>query len=429
MRLYKMELYKICSRKLFLFSVTAALMILLLFMYTLAVDNYAMVNGVEYEGLRAVQINRTITEEFKGTLTDEKVTAIAEKYGFPNGVRENYGQFLYRNYLNEFIMKGFSDGYFRAYDNYKVATHTNPIAETDFGKASAATGKPLLLEYTYGWEVFHAVLGIGLTLGMVFILLTLSPIYSEETYNNTQQILFTTKEGQQKDIAAKIAAGMTIAVSVFVVIVLLDFLFVWSVFGLDGLDCFISQVLENAYVWDWNGYHNTSTWSVQKYLSFYLLQGFLGMIEAAALSLYFSAHCNSPFQSIVASTIGLVLPVFLNVIGQDNFRGVIFQASQLIILLLLGIALMCLVPDTWNKTVVRIGKILCCVLPVLIGRFFRHVFPFYYTIPFMLIMNGASELDFMQVHFPWIWWGIFLFVTVVTILYIVCSWRKYKELS
>lgn len=38
MRLYKMELYKICSRKLFLFSVTAALMILLLFMYTLAVD-------------------------------------------------------------------------------------------------------------------------------------------------------------------------------------------------------------------------------------------------------------------------------------------------------------------------------------------------------------------------------------------------------
>lgn len=428
MRLYKMELYKICSRKLFLFSSAAALIILLLLMYTLAVDNYAMINGVAYEGLQAVQINREITEEFKGVLTDEKVTAIAEKYGFPNGVRENYGNFLYRNYLNEFIMRGFSDGYFHAYDNYKVATHTNPIAETDFGKASVATGKPLLLEYTYGWEVFHAVLGIGFVLGMVFLLLTLSPIYSEENYNNTRQILFTTKEGQRKDIAAKIAAGITIAVGVFAVIVLLDFLFVWSVFGLDGLDCFISQVLENAYVWDWNGYHNTSTWSVQKYLAFYLLQGFFGMIEAAALSLYFSAHCNSPFQSIVASTIGLVLPVFLNMIGRDNFRGIIFQVSQLIILLLPGIALMCLVPDTLNKTVVRIIKVLCCVLPALIGRFFRHVFPFYYTVPFMLIMNGASELDFMQVRFPWIWPGIFLFVTVVIIVYLVCSWRKYQEL-
>ncbi len=127
MRLYKMELYKICSRKLFLFSVTAALMILLLFMYTLAVDNYAMVNGVEYEGLRAVQINRTITEEFKGTLTDEKVTAIAEKYGFPSGVKEDYGRFLDRNYLNEFIMEAFSDGYFRAYDDYKVATDRKSV--------------------------------------------------------------------------------------------------------------------------------------------------------------------------------------------------------------------------------------------------------------------------------------------------------------
>lgn len=426
MRLYKMELYKICSRKLFLFSATAVFIILLLFMYTLAIDNYATVNGVEYKGLQAVRINRQITEEFKGVLTDEKVTAIAEKYGFPNGVKEDYGRFLNRNYLNQFIMEGFSDGYFHAYNDYKVATHTTPIAETDFGKASVATEKPLLLEYTYGWEVFESVLGIGCVLGMVLILLTLSPIYSEENYNNTQQILFSTKEGQQKDITAKIAVGMTIAVSVFVVVVLLDFLFVWGVFGLDGLDCFSGQVMGDT-VWKWNDYHNVSTWSVQKYLLFYLLQSLFGIMEAAALSLYFSAHCSNPFQSIVLSVIGLVLPVFLNMIGRDNFRGVIFQVSQLIILFLPGIALMCLVPDTLNKTAARIGKVLCCVLPILIGQFFRRIFPFYYTIPFILIMNGASELDIMQMHYPWVWPGIFLYVTVIIILYIGCSWRKYKQ--
>ncbi len=426
MRLYKMELYKICSRKLFLLSATATIMILLLFMYTLAVDNYITINGVEYKGLQAVRMDREIVEEFKGVLTDEKVSAIVEKYGFPSGVKEYYGRFLNQNYLNAFIMKYFSDGYFRSYDDYKVATYTNPIAETDLGKASTATGKPLRLEYTYGWEVFESVLGIGFVLGLVFIVLILSPIYSEENYNNTRQILFTTKEGQQKDIAAKIAAGMTITISVFAVIVLFDFLFVWSVFGLDGLDCFSGQALGES-VWEWNGYNNTSTWSVRKYLSFYLLQGFFGMIEAAALSLYFSAHCNSPFQSIVASAIGLVLPVFLNMIGRDNFRGIIFQISQLIILLLPGIAMMCFIPDTLNKTVVRISRIPCCVLPAMIGQLFRHVFPFYYTVPFILVINGASELDFMQVRFPWIWPGIFSFVAVVSVLYIVCSWRKYKE--
>ena len=82
MRLYKMELYKICSRKLFLLSAIATIMILLLFMYTLAVDNYITINGVEYKGLQAVRMNREITEEFKGVLTDEKVSAIVEKYGF-----------------------------------------------------------------------------------------------------------------------------------------------------------------------------------------------------------------------------------------------------------------------------------------------------------------------------------------------------------
>ena len=156
-------------------------------------------------------MDQQITARFSGVLTDEKITEIVDQYGFPSGVEDRYNKFVDSNYLNTYIMKYFSDGYFHGYDNYRVATCTYPIAETELGQASAAVGKPLQLEYTYGWQVFYDVLGIECLLGMILLLLSLSPVYADESYQNTQHLLFTTKEGKHKDIVAKIAAGMTVA--------------------------------------------------------------------------------------------------------------------------------------------------------------------------------------------------------------------------
>lgn len=90
MRLYKMELYKICSKKLFLFSAAASLAILLLYMYSAVIDRTTTINGVKYSGFQAVKMDQQITAEFSGELTDEKLTRIVEKYGFPSGVEERH---------------------------------------------------------------------------------------------------------------------------------------------------------------------------------------------------------------------------------------------------------------------------------------------------------------------------------------------------
>ena len=179
MRLYKMELYKICSKKMFLFSALASLGILLLLFWSYVLYTESTVNGVKYTGYRAVQTDREITKEFKGILTDQKVAQIVEKYGFPNGVSENHYGFLDRNYLNNFVMYSFSDGYFYDWKDYHVATCTYPIAETEWGKAGAATGKTLLLKYSYGWLVFSEVLQAGCAIGIALIVLALAPVYSE----------------------------------------------------------------------------------------------------------------------------------------------------------------------------------------------------------------------------------------------------------
>ena len=44
------------------------------------------------------------------------------------------------------------------------------------------------------------VLKPGCILGMVLPLFAIAPVFSEESYMNTQQVVLTTKEGKTKDI-------------------------------------------------------------------------------------------------------------------------------------------------------------------------------------------------------------------------------------
>lgn len=86
--LYKMELYKLCSRKIFMI-LAACIAVIMLFMFYISVaDEEATVDGVTYTGYEAVQVNRRITEEFKGILTDEVIQQIVVKYGLPKKVEE-----------------------------------------------------------------------------------------------------------------------------------------------------------------------------------------------------------------------------------------------------------------------------------------------------------------------------------------------------
>lgn len=430
MKLYQMELYKICSKKMFLFSILACFSIIAIYFLNFVLNAESTINGVKYTGYQAVKMDREITEEFKGELTDQKVTQIIEKYGFPDGISEEVNRFQNQNYLNYFVMKEFSDGYFYAWDNCRVATCTYPITETKFGKASTATGKAILLEYSYGWQVFTKVLEVGCILGIAFILLALSPVFAEEKYINTQQILFTTKEGRAKDIAAKIAAGMTIVAGVYAMIVLLDFVLMWRVFGLDGFHCFYGQVMDE-WVSDWNNYNNGTTDFMRDFICYFVFACFLGTVEAGALSLYFSAHCKSPFHSIIVTAASILAPLFLNLLGREggynNYNNVLYITSQVFIMLLLGIAFMCFVPDISNKAYFFLAKMSCCALFIIVWWLFRNKFLFHVALPVWLIMRDMYyNIGIFRSHFPWMVPGIFILAAGATVSFLVCSWKKYN---
>ena len=79
MRLYKMELYKLCHKKSFVAGLLSILLIGYFFFYEDIKVQRCVVNGVEYTGFQAIRANRQITEEFQGALTDATVEQIIEK--------------------------------------------------------------------------------------------------------------------------------------------------------------------------------------------------------------------------------------------------------------------------------------------------------------------------------------------------------------
>lgn len=140
MRLYKTELLNFYNKifKIGILVVTG--LILLYFCFAEVGGEIATVDGKFYSGYEAVQINRKITKEFEGDLTDEKVNQIIEKYGLPAKIEENmpggemeiFKRFCYRIFYQWCVGKRCT------------STEKYSLEETELGKFYDEIGKHLI---------------------------------------------------------------------------------------------------------------------------------------------------------------------------------------------------------------------------------------------------------------------------------------------
>lgn len=309
MKLYKMELYKICHRKAFVIGSAAAVLILIFFFWGVEVgEEISTVDGRSYQGYAAVQKNREITREYEGILTDEKVEDIAAVFGFPQKVEENYGSFRDANYLNNFVLQYLSDGYFADWDNYKIASNTRPIAETELGALEEITGRPVELFYTTGWNAFLEFFQMGMVLGSILIIFGTAIVFSEEKQTKMLPLIFTTKEGREKDISAKIAASFTLTAMVYGGVAVMAFLMCSLVYGFDGAQCPVGLVR-------FNGSLNRSIayMPVRRFTVIILLMSLLAVLTLCAVTLCISAHCGNSFHALAVSAVCWGAPVLLRI--------------------------------------------------------------------------------------------------------------------
>jgi len=307
MELFRQELYKLCRGKLFIGGAVFTVFIICLLFSFRVQEEIATVDGKFYRGYEAIQMNRKITREFEGILTDEKVNQIAEKYGFPKVVKENYGDYQDRNYLNNFVVTYLSDGYYRSWDDYKIATKTIPIEESELGRVKKETGKEISLSYVTGWFVFLEILEMGMMLGSILIILSVSLVFASENQCRMLPLIFTTQEGKGKDITAKIGASLFLTLMVYIGVICLDFLLCGLVYGFDG-----AWIL-TGFVFGWDVTLHSMVWRIPclAFAGLELLSCLLGIIFLWAMILCISARSRNTFSAVSLSACLWGLPLLI----------------------------------------------------------------------------------------------------------------------
>lgn len=329
MQLYKMELYKIFHRKIFWIGILAILGLMFVYFWFAEVgDERCVIDGRSYSGYEAVQMNKKSTEEYAGTVTDEKINQIVDKYGLPSELNENMPGWKNGNYLNDFVTRFFTNG---SWENGVKPTERYRLKDTDLWKAykeynenidsksekndkkqmkteilSMWKFKPTL-EYTTGWKVFGELLQFGLILGSIMIICVISGIFAEESQTKMLPVIFTTVEGKRKDTSAKVLASFTITVLLYA--------------GITGSAWGLCKI-----VYDLKGGYNLtgvvisgSMWkTVDKvpffsYLSVLLILGMLAFLSLNAITLCISAYQDSMFGAVVATAICWAIPLLVRI--------------------------------------------------------------------------------------------------------------------
>ena len=327
MQLYKMELYKIFHRKIFWIGILAILGLMFVYFWFAEVgDERCVIDGRSYSGYEAVQMNKKITEEYAGTVTDEKINQIVDKYGLPSELNENMSGWKNGNYLNDFVTRFFTNG---SWENGVKPTERYRLKDTDLWKSykeynenidsksekndkkqmkneilSTWKLKPTL-EYTTGWKVFGELLQFGLILGSIMIICVISGVFAEESQKRMLPLIFTTVEGKRKDTSAKVLASFTITVLLYAGITGSTWGLCKIVYDLKGGYNLTGVVISGSM---WKTVDRVPFFS---YLSVLLILGMLAFLSLNAITLCISAYQNSMFGSVVATAICWAIPLLV----------------------------------------------------------------------------------------------------------------------
>ena len=324
MRLFKMEFYKLCHEKIFLWEMLCLIGLMAAYFWFVEVgDELAVIGGDAYTGYEAVQVNRRITEEFQGIITDETIDKIVETYGIPSKLAENMPYWRDGNFLNDFVVLYFTDG---SWQQGILPVERYTLEQSELGNVCEALGTEPVLEYVKGWRAFVDLLQFGLVLGSIVILSSVSTVFAKESQTKMLPLIFTTEEGKRKNVAAKILAAFALTAAVFAGIVLLDYALCSLVYGMDGFTNMTGIVLGNKMLY---GVYQSQ---FPRYFVRLLLFGFQGLLLLCALTLAVSAKSSTTFAAVIVSAVFWALPLLLRLFA-NGMSMIMIYASPLFLVM------------------------------------------------------------------------------------------------
>lgn len=315
MTLYKMELYKTLHRPIVL--ITGGIMAALFLLYYIGLlgEERSLVDGETQFGYAAVQYDRAITKEFEGILTDEKLQQIVDKYGFPSKVVENYGGWYDKNYLTDFVTEYFSDGYMKGWNEgeYKVAKNLIPIAESELNEMME--GREIYFGYANGWLKYVDFMQFAGWILMVWLVITLSPLFVQEQDTRMYPLLFSAEYGKSKDVRVKLLVAFSVTLVSFLIVSICAFCACKIIYGLDG-----AQMM-----WGLGSFHfwKYCRFSSVQYAALYTAYYVLALLVTCSFCIYASATASSKFGTLLIAGGLLITPFIISIFNLGGIIGML----------------------------------------------------------------------------------------------------------
>jgi hypothetical protein len=246
----------------------------------------------EGTGRTAVEIDKSIAENYEGILTDEKVQQMMTEFKPAQDLHGMNAAYLYQNAMQSALFRKFSD----------LDGNWNGLSVSDvFGDEEIKIG------YTYGWLLTSQnMVKIFVVLSLV-IAIMIAPVFSGE-YGGLDNIILTSKYGKTKCATAKIIASILAALIVTAVISAINLIYALILYGNNGLDCSI-LFAPAGFVEGYIPFNITCA----TLLKYQVLLAFTSAISITGITLVFSAVCKNQMVALVASAAIYVFPIMLPV--------------------------------------------------------------------------------------------------------------------
>lgn len=319
--LAKLEIYKLVRKQSFWIS--------LLIMFVFFAEIYfSWVNpaGAEVSllakdgtlliGRAAVRQDKEISEAYQGIMTDDVVEQILRNEEFNEAQIEE----LWRLHNSEstrtagisevnrlvgyyFLRKDITEG--EAYDAWVYHYGEEELYKIEDVFPESAL--PLYYEYSAPWGgALESIINCMFLIN-IFLIIGISPIFSEERTQNMNQLLFTSRFGRRKCFWAKAGAAYALSSALAVGVILLLLLITFSLYGTTGLACSI-QLAEPYLYQDYQFIKTLGAVIVDA-----VILSVAGIWFTVSLILLVSVLAKNALNTVILSFVLFVVPVIVRI--------------------------------------------------------------------------------------------------------------------
>lgn len=182
---------------------------------------------------------------------------------------------------------------------------TKPDGEIKSIEEAYPNHSSIFLGYCDGWDKMLSGMGSVLSiLVCLLVVITLSPVFSEEYSCHTDSVIYAARYGKTKLVTAKIIASLEAVTGMYIIFLLFNAVLYMGIYGVQGWNVSIQSSLHYAS----SVYHLT-------FLQIFLISVVFNLLGIAAMTiiiLFISARLNTPVTALIASCAVCFLPILFD---------------------------------------------------------------------------------------------------------------------